>query len=186
MLAMNPPIGRRSTLKILQSVDGGKNYSLIWTGHITIGEWSNWQVKVSLESVASDLNHMGLRENFVRECRFCVYDRKCAVSREQNTITVTVGTTTGTVITITEPLTDIYQFGLLEFDLLDYQINIQSKQTLTLARAAPIVPGDKIKLSAGCDWDISTCHKRFKNAINFGGNPNMPKKNPFEGDPINR
>ncbi|MGL4324322.1 MAG: DUF2163 domain-containing protein [Beijerinckiaceae bacterium] len=40
--------------------------------------------------------------------------------------------------------------------------------------AAPIMPGDLFRITAGCDRQFSTCRARFSNTLNFRGFPHMP------------
>ena len=35
--------------------------------------------------------------------------------------------------------------------------------------------GDKFEITAGCDKEFSTCCSKFNNAINFRGEPNIPR-----------
>ena len=35
--------------------------------------------------------------------------------------------------------------------------------------------GDKFELTAGCDKEFNTCISKFNNAINFRGEPNLPR-----------
>ncbi len=38
----------------------------------------------------------------------------------------------------------------------------------------PALPGDAVRLTAGCDKRLATCRDRFANALNFQGFPHMP------------
>jgi uncharacterized phage protein (TIGR02218 family) len=42
------------------------------------------------------------------------------------------------------------------------------------AFGAPLAPGDRVAIEAGCDRRIATCHAKFGNARNFRGFPHMP------------
>jgi uncharacterized phage protein (TIGR02218 family) len=46
---------------------------------------------------------------------------------------------------------------------------------LLMKPSFPITRGDKLILIAGCDKQIETCAKKFNNAINFRGEPHLPK-----------
>jgi uncharacterized phage protein (TIGR02218 family) len=46
--------------------------------------------------------------------------------------------------------------------------------TLWGALRAPIVVGDSVRLTVGCDKRFSTCRDRFANALNFRGFPHIP------------
>jgi uncharacterized phage protein (TIGR02218 family) len=40
--------------------------------------------------------------------------------------------------------------------------------------AGPVLPGEAVRLTAGCDKQFGTCRNRFMNAANFRGFPHMP------------
>lgn len=39
---------------------------------------------------------------------------------------------------------------------------------------APVVPGDRIRVVAGCDKRVETCREKFQNLLNFRGFPTIP------------
>lgn len=46
--------------------------------------------------------------------------------------------------------------------------------TLFTPMPRPIAVGDQVRLVAGCDKTIETCHARFANVLNFRGEPHIP------------
>ena len=46
--------------------------------------------------------------------------------------------------------------------------------TLFTPMPRPIAMGDQVRLVAGCDKTIETCHARFGNVLNFRGEPHIP------------
>lgn len=55
---------------------------------------------------------------------------------------------------------------------------------LTLLTAAPLAAGELVSAYPGCGHALSVCHEKFNNALRFGGQHTIPKKNPFGPDPI--
>jgi uncharacterized phage protein (TIGR02218 family) len=49
-----------------------------------------------------------------------------------------------------------------------------STATLFLASTFPMVPGDTLTLTVGCDKRRVTCRDRFDNIVNFRGFPYVP------------
>ncbi len=49
-----------------------------------------------------------------------------------------------------------------------------TRLTLWQPPPEPVVPGDTVSVSAGCDKAFATCRDRFANAANFRGFPHMP------------
>ena len=67
---------------------------------------------------------------------------------------------------------------------------VGSTTELDLWQRAPraIAPGDRFRLSAGCDKRHATCRAKFANAVNFRGFPHMPGNDfivrmPRQGEP---
>lgn len=48
----------------------------------------------------------------------------------------------------------------------------------------PILVGDRVRLVAGCDKTIETCHTRFNNVLNFRGEPHIPGNDKVFSYPI--
>lgn len=183
VLAMNPPIGDRILLSIFEynQIDPP---SQIYEGLIAGGEWADHQVTVKLSTIIASQSRSGLRECFTKECRHSVYSTNCQAPIVINTMTVSA--VDGAVIKISEALENAYQYGLLKHGSRSYMIQMQVGSELTLMRQVDVKAGAQVELLKGCDWSIQCCHQRFNNAENFGGNPLMPTKNPYIGDPINR
>ncbi|MBH1447202.1 phage BR0599 family protein [Stenotrophomonas maltophilia] len=55
---------------------------------------------------------------------------------------------------------------------------------LTLLTAAPLAAGELVSAYPGCGHALQVCHEKFNNALKFGGQHTIPKKNPFGPDPI--
>ena len=52
------------------------------------------------------------------------------------------------------------------------------------ARRIGVAVGSAFEAFAGCDRSFSTCQSKVGNALNFGGFPWIPAKNPLAGDSI--
>jgi uncharacterized phage protein (TIGR02218 family) len=63
----------------------------------------------------------------------------------------------------------------LSFDVAQHDM-VEASVTLTLMQAPvrPVAVGDTFVVRAGCDKRLETCARRFANAINFRGFPNIP------------
>lgn len=56
--------------------------------------------------------------------------------------------------------------------------------TLTLLTPALAAVGRAVVAFPGDDQTLQTCHEKFDNSDNYGGEPWIPEKNPFGNDPI--
>lgn len=55
---------------------------------------------------------------------------------------------------------------------------------LTLLRPAQLPAGTVVATYPGDDHTLTTCDQKFNNAVNYGGDPFIPQKNPMGSDPI--
>ena len=60
--------------------------------------------------------------------------------------------------------------GMIRTDRADARRRIELWQAL----GAPVVPGDRVRLEAGCDKRAETCRAKFGNLLNFRGFPHIP------------
>lgn len=56
--------------------------------------------------------------------------------------------------------------------------------TLTLLTPAGAGVGTVVAAYPGCDQSLATCDAKFHNAVNYGGQPWLPQKNPFGSDSV--
>ncbi|WP_407546556.1 phage BR0599 family protein [Vibrio parahaemolyticus] len=183
-IALNPPANFPVKLEILR-LENSKTAKSIFTGRIVSGTYSDGWVQVDIEPLYTELNTNGLYEGATRQCRYIVGSRKCGVTLNPLSTTVTSSEKTTVVVADTLPLD--YQYGSLEVGDEAYSIDAQpDEHTLVLLHSVQIPTGTAVKLIKGCDGTMDICHSRFDNSLNFGGAKDLPVKNPYTGDPINR
>lgn len=51
---------------------------------------------------------------------------------------------------------------------------------------APLHPGDRVRLTAGCDKRLATCGAKFSNTLNFRGFPHVPGEDWLVASPARR
>ncbi|MGF1727218.1 phage BR0599 family protein [Photobacterium nomapromontoriensis] len=183
-LALNPPLNIAPRVTILRSEDGSTFYT-VFAGRLMAGVWNEGFVTLELEAVHTELQVTGLNETITPLCRYALGCRKCGVTESPRAITIK--SASGTRLTLTEPVALEYGFGYLKQGGNTHFIDSQPDGvTLKLLHSAHFNPADKAVIVRGCDRSLATCHRRFNNAINFGGAANLPTKNPYVGDPIDR
>lgn len=183
-LALNPPLNVAPKITILRSEDGRQFYT-VFAGRIMAGVWNDGFVSVELEAVHTELQITGLTETVTPQCRYSLGSRKCGHIESARTVTVTA--VDGNLVTLTESLPLEYNYGRLKHGHNHHYIDTQPNvKTLRLLHPATFTAGDQVEVNRGCDRTLATCHSRFNNAINFGGAVNLPTKNPYIGDPIDR
>ncbi|PKF48852.1 phage BR0599 family protein [Enterovibrio nigricans] len=183
-LALNPPLNVAPKVTIKRT-ENGQNYLTVFSGRLVAGKWDDGWVTVELEPVHTELQVTGLNETIPPLCRYSLGSRKCG--RVLYPTQVNVMTVVGDVVTIDRALPSNYRFGRLEEGYNHYFIESQLSGTqFRLLHIPGFKPGAKVSLVEGCDRTIYTCVERFQNGPNFGGALNLPTKNPYVGDPIDR
>lgn len=125
-------------------------------------------------------------ETCTRQCRYhlgearCTVDLTSATYRKTGALTSTLTTTN--VIDISRSEADqFFTHGTLHFTSgansgISRAIKSFSGDTFTLWGAFPFpgAIGDSYTATAGCDKQFTSCQKKFSNAVNFGGFPQIP------------
>lgn len=148
-------------------------------------------VEVTVEAALSLFRRKLLRVTGGVQCPAALYDSQCGVPMEDYEIIATVASITGRVVamgsgadpddTIQTP--NYYAGGMLMHDRKRYFIERNDNVgNFTFNEPLPAaLVGQTVSLFAGCDRSYLTCQSKFDNTRNFGGFPEFPKQNPFEG-----
>ncbi|MDR1425790.1 MAG: DUF2163 domain-containing protein [Rickettsiales bacterium] len=121
-------------------------------------------------------------------CRVGFCSKKCSLDLQSYTFTGTISslvsetefhTDSGTISTKVE---DYFKYGLVRFiDGPSAGSSMEVKQSyggnivLAMSVAKGMEVGNQFTVVAGCDKKFSSCIERFQNAINFRGEPNLPR-----------
>lgn len=120
-----------------------------------------------------------------RGCPHVLYDDNCKVPRASFTVTTTVTSHGGAVVTVAS-------VGSIPSAVFGELIHVASGERMTIFAQSGVgdraltlqfpihelADGDTVQIAAGCAHDITTCAVTFENQANFGGAPHMPFDNP--------
>ncbi len=119
-----------------------------------------------------------------RACPHILYDVNCTVDRPSFAIEAIVTGINGRVITIDalggQP-DQWAEFGELEHINSGERMTIQDQTGLVITMQLPIFGiqfGDHVVVSPGCTHEIGVCSSKFANQVNYGGQPELPYRNP--------
>lgn len=136
-----------------------------------------------------DVFQQNTAQKYQKTCRAILGDSKCKFPLESQ------GTTSGTITGIntdgsftttnsTEDWPDgFFDYGVVTFTSgsntgKSYEVKkfLQSNKTMSLFMPTyyEMAIGDTFKLTIGCDGNFSTCKDKFRNAVNFRGEPHVP------------
>ena len=160
----------------------------IWKGRVTNVAWEGNELVLVCESVFSSLMRIGVTRKFSRACSHALYSDNCGVNRQDFSVTAVCSGVVGTVLSIvTGKPSNWFANGYVEYQnaktkvLERRMIAASTENTITLVNP-PIGIHEgttEVTAFAGCDHKHATCKSKFNNILNYGGQPFIPIKNPF-------
>lgn len=144
----------------------------------TLGTEAQTEYRGLMQLLGQDLG-----DRSSRKCRYGLGDADCTLDLAAFTFTGTVvGVTNNQKITISvSKANDYFKYGKIRFTSgnnngLDMEIinNVGTLITLFLPMPGVIQIGDAFDIIAGDDKTLSTCHNKFDNAVNHGGEDGIP------------
>lgn len=181
----------------LPDTEGWDEFIRVWVGRVLVAQWNGPGVQFKCEPVATSAKRVGLRRHYQYGCAHVLYGKACGVSEMANTTQVRVAYASTQVDLLVHatgaagPALDPERLpgGVFTLHLPDGR---EAKRTIV--RAAPgdgggmalvlmsalpgITPGASASVALGCAHTFEAC-RRFNNASNYGGCPNIPTKDPF-------
>lgn len=162
----------------------------VWSGRVINVEWRGLAAELRCESISTSLKTPGLRRLFARNCGHVLYGPRCRLSNLDYQASVGVEVVNGIQLESAgfalQP-DGYYDGGYVEWEsepgLIDRRA-IRSHVGSLVTVTHPLVgfsAGESLRVYPGCDHTTATCNSKFGNVANFGGFPNMPRKNPFAG-----
>ncbi len=159
----------------------------VWSGKVTSMACEGHTAKLRVLSVSG----MALARRLPtittgKDCPHMLFDVNCKVVRADYAIEAIVTTFSGREVTINAlgGHADAWaQWGdLLHLDSGE-RMTIQTQVGLVITMQLPIYGlsiGDHVVVSPGCSHGIATgCRDKFRNVLNFGGQPDLPSTNPM-------
>jgi uncharacterized phage protein (TIGR02218 family) len=151
-----------------------------WIGEVSI---KGNQFVAEVRSITQKLQQ-NIGELYSPTCRAVLGDTRCKLDLMNYTLTSTVTNVTNRqTFTANEAINERGYFAQGEVEWLtggnvgrrmEIKEFAKAQFTLSLPMMNDIRAGDKFKAIAGCDKAFSTCCNKFKNAINFRGEPYIP------------
>ena len=175
---------------------GDSDPVVIWQGKIRGVSWKATKGEATFECYPVDTasGKIGFRQTFGPQCNKQLFTPRCGVSEASCSIDVTISniSTSGYVITAPELASKANQYfrlGELYVPSLGCRMQILDHTGQNATLKMPILGltvGTACRACAGCDhvWKKADgtdgdCKAKFNNAINFGGWPFVPVKNPY-------
>jgi len=173
---------------------GTDDAPVIWVGDVSeVGQTQVNQYKITCFTLSASFKRNGLRLSWERNCHHYLYDHLCKVNKNNFAVTATIQALGGTSITAAAfagKETGWFAGGFVEWEIYPGTferrgIDQHSGSTITLmALTDGLQVGQTIRAYAGCNRTANVCSSKFNNHLNYGGDPNLMGKSPFDGDPV--
>lgn len=166
----------------------------LWTGRVMNVSWGSdvGQATITCEPLDASMRRTGLRRLYGRGCPHVLGGPGCNVDLATFAVAGTV-TAVGP-FTVTAPEYATQPDGYFDGGVLAYAIGGTTERRYIVAHAGSVLTLDRRALGLGvaavaqampgCDHTLATCHDKFDNSANYGGQPFIPTKNPMGGDPV--
>lgn len=173
--------------------DPAQEFYAIWSGRILSCNIEVYEAKLTCEPIGTAVRRPGLRRNFQITCPHVLYGPSCRADRNLFSVNTTVRAMSGASIRVEGAWHGSWapgQFlnGMAEWE--DSRGNIITRTILQMTAAsgshslllagalAGLRVGMPVRLSLGCNHQLSNCTDVFQNTPNYGGCPWIPTKNP--------
>ncbi|MGH6785320.1 MAG: phage BR0599 family protein [Novosphingobium sp.] len=170
-------------------------YAVYWKGRLGGAKASENKISINCESVFTSLRRYGLRARYQRTCRHMLYSQGCGLDADDfGTPGIATAATTQSVTSTAfgSQANGFWIGGMLQDSTgaLRYIVG-HNGNIVTLWRPMQSLIDEIIDFGSaaiiaypGCDKSFQTCVAKFDNALNFGGMPLLPNKNPLDGRAI--
>ncbi|MGU9776198.1 phage BR0599 family protein [Salmonella enterica] len=173
----------------VQAEDAAAEVKTVWIGSVSEAKHEEIdRVKLITVNVSTTFARNGLRLTWGRACPYSLYDRNCAVNPAQYAFKTSIKSLDGGNITVAS--VSGLAAGALSGGYMTWVTDgITERRGLKGQNGAVIgvfggtqglAAGLAVTLYPGCDRTIQVCNDKFNNVLNYGGQPHMPGKSPYE------
>lgn len=176
------------TLALFRSHLADGEWVTYWRGRVIGVDFTRHQCELRCEPIFTTMVRAGLRSVYQLQCRHVLYGEQCGVVKASYSLSTTLSFLVANQMIVYAAAAypdNWFAGGSFETAHGSRMIVSQVGEVLQLSAGIPdLTVGETVTLAVGCDHQHPTCVSKFSNAINFGGFPWIPQKNPFDGDAI--
>lgn len=181
----------------LDDPDG--EFIVIWAGRVVQATREGSEFVVSGEPVSTQLRRPGLRRHYQYGCPHALYGEACGASKAAATVSATVDSIDGTVVTLTAGWEGAFSASKFLRGTLEWTPSGETTQRRTIIRISGddlslsglpvnLAASDAVEVVLGCNHrafaaDGGDCEGLHDNLVNYGGQPWIPTKNVVNKNP---
>ena len=178
------------TLTIWQGHIGDSDYKVCWAGRVTGASFVENQLELNCEPVISSLRRTGLTRDYQYHCPLVLYGAQCRASRVAATRTASVSSVSGVSVTLPNgwapaDLKAKHIGGIAEWTNDEGRterrsiINVATNVLTLSSFPTDLETASVLTVVLGCNHLMTDCRDVHDNILNFGGQPQIPLKNPI-------
>ncbi|MBH0113259.1 phage BR0599 family protein [Novosphingobium sp. YJ-S2-02] len=178
--------------------DPDEEFPVTWAGRVLSCKWEDSQVELTCESIATSMKRTGLRRHWQYGCPHALYrgnaEGGCHADKVRATVTGTVTAVSGNTLSLAEGWNgafpkEKFRAGTLEWTNAQGVSEARTilrldtaADTFTLSGLARDIAVDgEVSVVLGCNHQMDDCADLHLVINDFGGDPWIPRKNPFVG-----
>lgn len=178
---------------------GDTGSAITWRGRLSNVEFINNEAVLTCIPLLNSIKRPGLRRVYQILCPHVLYGNECGAIKSSFGVAAVLSAVDGISITSSSFIVsinptfdsnwfvggyvDFVQSSLTTRRFIVAHDNVSGILTLNLSISGVDV-GSTVTAYPGCDHTLATCAGKFSNALNYGGFPNIPSKNPMDGTPV--
>lgn len=177
--------------------DTDQEFKVVWSGRVMSCARKGSKAEFNCEPVSTSLRRNGLRRRYQYGCPHVLYGDQCRASKAAATTVVEVVSVSGSRITLEagwSPIAPKYVGGIVEWTNgaggreIRTILNVENSGATFLLAGSTVglVGGVEVQMVLGCNHKLGygpqpdgDCGPLHDNAVNFGGQPWIPLKNPL-------
>jgi len=173
--------------------DDNRQWVVVWTGRVLNGKQAgdgSHVCELSCEPIVTAMRRNGLRRNYQFMCPHVLYGTQCRASRGAATITVLPTAIGSNYVDVpagwdTPARIDKYTGGVIEWTTVEGNLEIrtvldvESGTRIHMTGPTTGLTSQTVRISLGCNHQMSDCGDLHDNILNFGGQPWIPINHPF-------
>lgn len=181
-------------LKVWDYHYGDDTWIISWVGVIKGCKWPSDEVaELACQSIAAALDVPGLRLGWQRSCPYTLYRLGCNVDPNIHRVLGSIIAMDGLRIEVVAALG--YPDGWFSGGMVEWPIGAGVYEARGIRQhtgASLLLLGGTygaeltypVRLYPGCNRTIATCSAKFNNDANYGGQPQLPGRSPFDGNRV--
>lgn len=185
-----PPSGIVAVSVFQGHAEYGVDFKAVWIGRVLSCGRTDHTATITAEPVSTSMRRPGLRRRFQYGCPHALYGSQCKLAREDFTVTTTVDSLVTASLTLASGWNGSFDKANFVDGIVEWspaggqtqlrsilQVNAGTDTVVITGQMSGLTAGQTVKVSLGCNHQMSGCNT-FNNILNYGGQPDIPTKNP--------